>query len=51
MESGQAENGDGQESHERDEAEGDDGGDLSEPVLVLDQVVRRQAEHGRHVDG
>jgi hypothetical protein len=49
MKPSETENGHGKDAHQRDKAEWDDSGNLSETVLVLDQEIRREAKDSRHV--
>lgn len=50
METGQSKNGHGQDADQDDQAQRDDGWYLRQAVLVLDQIIGREAEDGRHVD-
>ena len=49
METGEPENGNGEDANECDEAKRDDGGYLGEIVLVLYQEVSRETKDGCHV--
>lgn len=49
MKAGQSKNRDGQDADKSNQAKGDDRGHLRQPILMLDKIVGREAEHGRHV--
>lgn len=50
METGQAENRHGQNADQNDQTKRDDGGYLCQSILVLYQIIGREAKDGRHVD-